>query len=133
MQSPAVKRRYFAWGGHLFKSPASAFAFLRTVALHLIFTITNKGLAEMKYMNANAILPEELIAEIQQYIQGETIYIPKPETAHYKWGTRSGGRKVLDDRNRSIKRSFKSGKKIQELAEEFYLSAETIKKIVYTK
>ncbi|MDR0137937.1 CD3324 family protein [Metabacillus idriensis] len=98
-----------------------------------MYTITNKGLAEMKYVNATAILPEELIAEIQQYIQGETLYIPKPETAHHKWGTRSGGRKALDDRNRSIKNGFKSGKKIQELAEEYYLSAETIKKIVYTK
>ena len=32
---------------------------------------------------------ESLITEIQKYIQGETIYIPKQETKHYKWGTRS--------------------------------------------
>lgn len=36
----------------------------------------NKGRAEMKYVKAKAVLPESLIAEIQKYIQGETIYIP---------------------------------------------------------
>ena len=30
----------------------------------------------MKYKNANSILPEELIEVIQQYVQGEYIYIP---------------------------------------------------------
>lgn len=38
----------------------------------------------MKYVKANAVLPESLITEIQKYIQGETIYIPKQETKHYK-------------------------------------------------
>lgn len=87
----------------------------------------------MKYVNATAILPEKLIAEIQKYVQGETIYIPKPETAYQKWGTRSGGRKLIDDRNRAIKASFRCGARIEQLAMEHCLSVETIKKIVYTK
>ncbi|MET3196144.1 hypothetical protein ABID96_003112 [Bacillus sp. OAE603] len=36
----------------------------------------------MTYIKATAILPEKLISEIQKYVQGETIYIPKPETTH---------------------------------------------------
>ncbi|MDM5238634.1 hypothetical protein CN491_08200 [Bacillus cereus] len=87
----------------------------------------------MKYVKAATVLPESLIAEIQKYIQGETIYIPKQETQHYKWGTRSGGRKHLDERNKAIKDAFKSGTAIQQLAEEYFLSGETIKKIVYSK
>ena len=90
-------------------------------------------LAEVKYVKATAILPEALIAEIQKYVQGEAIYIPKPEAAYQKWGTRSGGRKLLDDRNRTIKRSFQNGRTINQLAEDYYLSVETIKKIVYAK
>jgi Mor family transcriptional regulator len=86
----------------------------------------------VKYVNANKILPETLIAEIQKYVQGETIYIPKPEAAYRKWGACSGGRKLIDDRNASIKSSFKSGTSIQQLAEEHFLSIETIKKIVYS-
>ena len=30
----------------------------------------------MKYINANVILPEKVIEEIQKYIQGKYIYIP---------------------------------------------------------
>ncbi|MGX6445674.1 CD3324 family protein [Neobacillus sp. K501] len=86
----------------------------------------------MKYVNANNILPEKLIEEIQKYIQGETIYIPKPETTYRKWGSCSGGRKFIDERNASIRRAFKTGKRISELADEHFLSIETIKKIVYS-
>ncbi|MCH1626387.1 CD3324 family protein [Fredinandcohnia quinoae] len=87
----------------------------------------------MAYVKATAILPEKLISEIQKYVQGETIYIPKPETTHKKWGTRSGTRKYIDDRNVSIKTSFKNGRTIDQLANDYHLSVETIKKIVYTK
>lgn len=83
-------------------------------------------------MNANKVLPEKLIEEIQKYVQGETIYIPKLETEHLKWGTLSGGRMTLDRRNDTIRHSFNSGSSIQQLADEYYLSTETIKKIVYS-
>ncbi|WP_409304322.1 CD3324 family protein [Peribacillus sp. SCS-155] len=86
----------------------------------------------MKYIKASTVLPEYLIQEIQKYVQGETIYIPKPEASYQKWGTRSGGRKMIDERNAMIKRSFKNGKQIPCWAEEYFLSIETIKKIVYS-
>lgn len=79
------------------------------------------------------MLPEKLIAEIQKYVQGETIYIPKPDTSHERWGTRSGARKQLDERNAAIRQAFKQGRSIGELAEHHFLSVETIKKIVYSK
>ncbi|MFD2212194.1 CD3324 family protein [Metabacillus endolithicus] len=86
----------------------------------------------MKYMNANKVLPEKLIMEIQKYVQGETIYIPKPETKYQKWGMSSGGRQLLDLRNKAIRNSFNAGSSIQQLSEEYYLSVESIKKIVYS-
>ena len=86
----------------------------------------------MKYINATKVLPEKLLLEIQKYVQGETLYIPKQETNYQKWGTTSGGRRLLDRRNAAIKESFISGISIQQLAEEYYLSIETIKKIVYS-
>ncbi|PFO06571.1 hypothetical protein COJ85_06560 [Bacillus sp. AFS076308] len=86
----------------------------------------------MKYINAAKVLPEKLIVEIQKYVQGETLYIPKPETEHRKWGTSSGGRRMLDRRNAAIRNSFINGSSIQQLANEYYLSTETIKKIVYS-
>lgn len=86
----------------------------------------------MKYTNAKKVLPEKLITEIQQYIQGETIYIPKPEMEYQPWGSRSGSRQWLDRRNAAIRRDFKNNIKIEQLAEEYFLSMETIKKIVYS-
>ena len=50
----------------------------------------------MAYIKATAILPEKLLLEIQKYVQGETLYIPKTEKVHKKWGSRSGTRKLID-------------------------------------
>lgn len=36
----------------------------------------------MTYVKATAILPEKLISEIQKYVQGKTLYIPKTESSH---------------------------------------------------
>ena len=87
---------------------------------------------KLKYINANKVLPEKLIVEIQKYVQGETLYIPKQETERLKWGTSSGARQMLDRRNEFIKNSFINGNSIEQLAEEYYLSTETIRKIVYS-
>jgi Mor family transcriptional regulator len=86
----------------------------------------------MKYLKANAVLPEELIMEIQKYVQGETIYIPKSGTTR-RWGSKSGSKRFFETRNSSIRMAFKQGRTIQELANEYFLSMETIKKIVYVK
>jgi Mor family transcriptional regulator len=87
----------------------------------------------VKYVKATSILPDELVIEIQKYVQGETLYIPKQKCTYQKWGSLSGGRKKIDDRNASIKSGFDNGKSINQLAQDFFLSTETIKKIVYSK
>lgn len=85
----------------------------------------------MTYINAHKVLPEELILEIQKYVQGKTLYIPKPESERLGWGASSGGRELLDCRNEAIRESFAKGSRIEELAEVYHLSVETIKKLVY--
>lgn len=87
----------------------------------------------MKYVKATAVLPEQLILEIQKYIQGESIYIPKTEKSREEWGTKTGTRKYLEQRNNQIRSLFEKGEKIDMLAEKFCLAPETIKKIVYRK
>ncbi|WP_175989187.1 CD3324 family protein [Bacillus sp. Marseille-Q1617] len=87
----------------------------------------------MKYVNADKILPENLLKEIQHYVHGETIYIPKPKKAYKRWGSKSGSRALIDERNACIKEAFKNGTTIGQLALEHHLSCETIKKIVYRK
>lgn len=87
----------------------------------------------MRYVNAQEILPKELLDEIQKYVQGDLIYIPKPENKRVRWGVLSGERLRLQKRNEHIKLLYQEGKSLQNLAEHYHLSIETIKKIVYRK
>lgn len=87
----------------------------------------------MTYVKATSVLPKELVKEIQKYIQGETIYIPKRGKDYSQWGSLSGERKRIDDRNDSIKKAYNNGASMDQLAREHFLSIETIKKIIYSK
>lgn len=85
----------------------------------------------MKYVRVDKILPDDLIKEIQKYIQGEYIYIPsKPETRK-RWGEKSKIRDYIQNRNAEILSKYINGYTICNLAEEFFLSESSIKKIVY--
>jgi len=84
----------------------------------------------MKYRNASDILPDELLREIQKYTQGEAIYIPS-NAERKKWGHESGARSFYEQRNEEIRVKFQSNASIDELADEYSLSTETIRKIIY--
>ena len=86
----------------------------------------------MQYENAKDILPASLLAEVQKYAEGKAIYIPK-RSKREGWGEASGYREKLNKRNRAILNRYSAGGSIMEIAEEFFLSPETIKKIVYGK
>jgi len=87
----------------------------------------------VKYKNAKEILPKDLMDEVQKYIEGEYLYIPKAEGSRKKWGDNSGYRRNLSMRNDSIRKEYINGATISELANKYYLSENTIKKIVYVK
>ena len=84
----------------------------------------------MKYENAKDILPATLLEEVQKCAEGKVIYIPKC-TKTRGWGEASGYRDKLNKRNSLICNIYSAGRSILEIAEEFYLSPETVKKIVY--
>ena len=86
----------------------------------------------MKYVSAD-ILPEELLREVQKYINGAMIYVPKPEGNRKRWGENSGSRKYLKQRNAEIRYQFFQGATVDQLTEQFFLSFDSIKKIVYSK
>lgn len=86
----------------------------------------------MKYRNAAHILPDELLREIQRYTEGEAIYIPKREEKR-RWGEGSGARQYYEERNAKIREEYKNGKTIAELSENYHLSIESIRRIVYRK
>lgn len=85
----------------------------------------------MKYRNAIDVFPDELLKEIQKYASGETIYIPS-ETKRKPWGGTTGARKFYEQRNTEIRQKYyQNHQTIQSLAEEYGLSEETIRKILY--
>lgn len=86
----------------------------------------------MSYKNAKELLPPELLEDLQAYFSGGIIYVPKTKKKA-GWGELSGTRRVLDNRNAAIRMHFQAGMSIDALSEKYYLSEETIRKIVYTK
>lgn len=86
----------------------------------------------MKYENAKDVLPAKLLEEVQKYAEGKVIYIPRTEKGR-GWGEASGYREKLNKRNALICSRYSAGQSIFGLAEEFFLSPETIKKLVYGK
>ena len=87
----------------------------------------------MKYINANTILPDMLVEELQQYVQAGYIYIPAKDEQHKSWGELSGYRKELAKRNAIIIMEYKNGVSVAELADRYFLSVSAIRKIIYQK
>lgn len=81
------------------------------------------------YRNAAEVLPPELLAAVQRYAAGEQIYIPLP-TQRAGWGERSGTRALLRSRNAEIHRRHCSGETLADLAREYHLSYDAVRKIV---
>ena len=84
----------------------------------------------MKYMNAAEILPEQLLKELQTYVDGRVLYIPKASVKK-EWGVTSGARTFYQERNKEIQKLFQEGYSIDVLSERYGLAYSTIKKIVY--
>lgn len=87
----------------------------------------------MKYINANAILPDMLVKELQKYVQAEYIYIPAKDEQHKPCGELSGYRKELAKRNAAIIMEYDNGISVEELAERYFLSVSAIRKIIYQR
>lgn len=84
----------------------------------------------MKYRNAKAVLPKELLAELQKYAEGELIYVPGRKPRKAGWGTLNGSRESYMLRNMQIVRHYQGGASIEELSGRFYLSKDSVKKII---
>ena len=87
----------------------------------------------MSYTNAEEVLPPELLNEVQKYVQGEQIYIPRPGDVRLGWGVKNGTRRMLEKRNSEIRNLKQVGWSILDLSDRFNLSPDSIRKILYSK
>ena len=104
---------------------------LNMLALLLDYLIKEE--ARMKYINANLLLPDKLVKELQRYIQGGYIYVPVDEKQRRYWGELSGYKEELRKRNSEIIIEYNNGFSIKLLAEKYNLSVYAIRKIIYQK
>lgn len=84
----------------------------------------------MKYIKAIDVLPAEILEVIQEYIDGEYIYIPRKCENHRSWGEKSGIRNSLKIRNKEIYKKYLKGNTIGELTKEYFLSEKSIRRII---
>ena len=84
----------------------------------------------MGYRKAEEVLPMEVIELIQQHVDGENIYIPRKVDNRREWGAKTRIRQELLFRNQEIYRDYRTGIKISELADKYYLSEKSIQRIV---
>ena len=82
----------------------------------------------MSYLRAEEILPKELLEAVQQYVNGQSVYIPAKEKSD--WGSGTDTRQILDLRNREIFVKYLAGASVQELATEYALSEKSIQRII---
>ncbi|MBS4219952.1 hypothetical protein KHA96_16695 [Bacillus sp. FJAT-49711] len=85
----------------------------------------------MQYKNGKEVLPPHLLKELQKYIQGELLYIPKKTNERAGWGEVNGSRRLIKQRNEEIYRLYKDGQSFEELERIYNLSLDSIRKIVY--
>ena len=99
------------------------------LALQLDFSIKEE--ACMKYLNAQVILPDALVKELQNYVQGGYIYVPVEQEQQKRWGEVSGYWQELELRNQQMREEYHSGISMECLSEKYCLSLYAVRKIIY--
>ena len=84
----------------------------------------------MSYVKADKVLPEALIREIQKYIDGTALYIPRKDDHTMMWGEKNGAKDRLAQRNKEIVSSYYSGETVAELGTRYFLSEKRIRGII---
>jgi Mor family transcriptional regulator len=86
--------------------------------------------SKMSYKKAVYILPGDLLERVQEYIDGEFLYIPRKSGTKKEWGSQTSARKELRQRNMLIYKDFIAGNSSQELSEKYFLSMKSIQRIL---
>ena len=89
-----------------------------------------EGETIVSYKKATEVIPDELLKELQHYINGEYIYIPKTEATKAEWGANTESKTMVKRRNTEIYQKYLSGTPTKELANLYFLSQKTIQKII---
>ena len=84
----------------------------------------------MSYLKAEIILPQELLTMIQEYADGQYLYIPKKTDNRKVWGENTDSKYKVKLRDTEIYNKYKNGVSASDLTEEYYLSLKSIQRII---
>ena len=84
----------------------------------------------MSYKKATNLLPDELLRKVQQYVDGELIYIPRLDANRRDWGQDTSTRRELAARNALIYADHRAGLSARQLADKYCLSEKSIQRIL---
>lgn len=84
----------------------------------------------MSYIRAEDILPKEVLELIQQYVDGQTIYIPRKSECHKSCGAGTDTKKDLMIRNRQMYAEYRFGATVRELSEKYFLTEKSVQRII---
>ena len=85
----------------------------------------------MSYVNAEDVLPKHLVEEIQKYVDGQLLYIPRKMENSLAWGEKKGTKEELLKRNQEIIDYYNDGHTVEELSKLFFLSEIRIRGIIH--
>lgn len=84
----------------------------------------------MRYLKAQNVLPKEVIAIIQEFIDGEFVYIPRKDGEQRSWGEKNGTKDSLKKRNNQIFNEYMVCTTVADLSQSYYLSEQSIRRII---
>lgn len=84
----------------------------------------------MGYIKAKDVLPLEVMEQVQQYISGGVLYVPKKENNKCLWGENTPTKRELAERNAKIYSEYCSGTPISKLAQKYFLVEKSIQRII---
>lgn len=84
----------------------------------------------MKYKKAQDILPKHIIELLQEYVDGEYLYLPTKSDNKKSWGEKIRLKKELNERNKEIFNKYQKGIEIKELINQYYLTENSIRTII---
>lgn len=84
----------------------------------------------MRYVRAQDVLPPDLLDQLQLYVDGAYLYVPRKGENRLSWGARTHSKEETRARNQEIFLRAQAGEPPARLAEVYFLTEKTIRRIL---
>ena len=84
----------------------------------------------MGYHKAGDILPTSLLTAVQEFVDGEYIYIPRKLCNKKSWGDVTRSKETTRKRNLEIYQNYLGGVSVIQLTEKYCLSDKAVYKVI---